>query len=106
MQETLVQGFLVARSAHTSEWEIENVVVAASAQRLGLGAALLEAFLGRVRAEKPADGEVCGVFLEVRESNVAARKLYEKSGLVIDRRREGYYSTPDESAIMYHLLFQ
>jgi ribosomal-protein-alanine N-acetyltransferase len=104
--ERLPHGFLVARSAHPSEWEIENVVVAEPARRHGLGAALVEAFLGRVRAEKQTESGVWGIYLEVRESNLAARRLYEKCGFVIDRRREGYYSHPDESAILYHLLFQ
>ncbi len=96
----------MARSVHPAEWEIENVVVAEPARRLGLGAALVKAFVECVRAEKPAESGVHGIFLEVRESNLAARKLYEKFGFVIDRWRERYYSHPDEDAVLYHLLFQ
>ena len=105
-QELFVQGFFVARAVHAAEWEIENVVVAEPARRLGLGAALLKAFLERVRAEKSPESVGCDIFLEVRESNIAARRLYEKSGFVVDRRREGYYSHPSENAVLYHLLFQ
>lgn len=40
------------------------------------------------------------LFLEVRQSNVAAQKLYKKLGFkVIDRRRE-YYQRPSEDALV------
>ncbi len=101
-----VEGFLVARCAHPSEWEIENVVVAATARRLGLGAALLKSFLERVHSKNPLIGEALVIHLEVRESNHAARGLYEKSGFTVDKRRRAYYRHPDEDAICYHLIFQ
>ena len=41
------------------------------------------------------------LFLEVRESNTAARKLYEKLGFRETGRRKAYYSNPIEEAILY-----
>ncbi len=101
-----VQGFLVARSVYSSEWEIENVVVAESVRRIGLGTALLQAFIQRVRAERTQDAEPCAIFLEVSESNLSARQLYEKSGLQLITSRHGYYSHPAEEAILYRIYFQ
>jgi ribosomal-protein-alanine N-acetyltransferase len=98
-EETRVQGFIAGR-ALDQEWEIENIVVAAPAQRRGLGTRLLEKFLDFARgrgAEK--------VFLEVRESNLAARRLYEKLAFMETGRRKLYYQEPEEDAIVYHFGF-
>ena len=45
------------------------------------------------------------VFLEVRESNRAARALYEKWAFLESGRRRGYYKDPEEDAILYRLDF-
>jgi len=46
------------------------------------------------------------VFLEVRESNTAARRLYQKLGFEETGRRKSYYSNPVEDAVLYtrHLV--
>ncbi len=88
-------GFLVARHLG-DEWELENVVVVSRFQRQGIGTRLLSEFLARARDTKSSN-----VFLEVRESNVAARKLYEKAGFRQHGRRKDYYSNPPEDAILY-----
>ena len=41
------------------------------------------------------------VFLEVRESNTAARGLYEKLAFHQTGRRKSYYCAPLEDAILY-----
>jgi ribosomal-protein-alanine N-acetyltransferase len=94
-----IHGFLVAR-ALDREWEIENMAVSGPARRHGLGTRLLGEFLDRARL---ADAEM--VFLEVRESNRAARALYEKWAFVESGRRKGYYRGPEEDAITYCLYF-
>lgn len=94
-----LQGFLVAHAV-AGEWEIENIAVAGAARRRGLGTRLLEEFL------KMASGEgATAVFLEVRESNRAARFLYEKWSFRESGRRSGYYAQPQEDAIVYRLSF-
>jgi ribosomal-protein-alanine N-acetyltransferase len=93
------QGFLVAHVV-AGEWEIENIAVAGAARRRGLGTRLLGEFL------KLASGEgASAVFLEVRESNHAARLLYEKWSFEESGRRSGYYAQPQEDAIVYRLSF-
>jgi [ribosomal protein S18]-alanine N-acetyltransferase len=97
--ESCVQGFLIARSAGR-EWEIENIAVAAPARRRGWGARLLGEFLDLARAKA-----VEAVFLEVRESNRAARGLYEKWAFIESGRRKRYYRDPEEDAVTYRLVF-
>lgn len=92
-----ILGFLVARHV-APEWELENVVVATSARRQGIGIQLLNALIAATR-ETNSDS----VFLEVRESNVSARALYEKSGFQPTGRRKSYYANPIEDAILYRL---
>ena len=100
------EGFLVARCAHAAEWEIENVVVAEAARRKGFATSLINTFLERIQAQALASQQAPSVHLEVRESNLAARHLYEKSGFQLDSRRPAYYRQPDEDAILYRFLFQ
>ena len=78
----------------------ENMAVSGSARRHGLGTRLLGEFLDRARG---TGAEM--VFLEVRESNHAARALYEKWAFVQSGRRKGYYRGPDEDALTYCLYF-
>lgn len=92
-----ILGFVVARVV-SGEWEIENVVVAEKARRRGVADGLFSEFLLRVR-EKP--GAV--IWLEVRESNDPARRLYKKHGFRETGRRRGYYRNPVEDAVLYEL---
>jgi ribosomal-protein-alanine N-acetyltransferase len=43
------------------------------------------------------------LFLEVRESNVAAIQLYKNAGFMEISRRRDYYDNPVESAIVMRL---
>lgn len=90
-----IAGFIVA-GAFASEWEIENIVIAENVRRQGLGRLLLLDLLDRARREKARS-----VFLEVRDSNSAAKRLYESVGFAQIGRRPRYYSHPDEDAILY-----
>jgi [ribosomal protein S18]-alanine N-acetyltransferase len=98
-KDSRIAGFLVAR-AIGPEWEIENIVVAGWARRTGLGTRLLCEFLKSARRSGAQS-----VFLEVRESNLAARGLYEKWAFVESGRRSSYYREPAEDAITYRLSF-
>lgn len=88
-------GFLVARQV-APDWELENVVVAPDAQRKGIGKRLLEALFAAARETNSE-----AVFLEVRESNTTARRLYENARFQQQGRRKSYYSNPMEDAILY-----
>jgi ribosomal-protein-alanine acetyltransferase len=90
-------GFVVARAV-ADECELENIVVALNDTRQGIGSALLRELIRTARAQK-----LRRIFLEVRDSNHAARHLYEKMGFREDMRRKTYYSDPPEDAILYSL---
>jgi ribosomal-protein-alanine N-acetyltransferase len=98
-EESSLAGFLVGRDLG-SEWEIENVAVAGAARRRGLGTRLVGEFLSHARSQG-----MQSVYLEVRESNRAARLLYEKWAFVESGRRRGYYRDPEEDAVVYRLDF-
>jgi ribosomal-protein-alanine N-acetyltransferase len=96
-EEGELRGFLVARVIG-DECELENVVVAESSQRRGLGSKLIRTLIDEV-----GDRKVARIFLEVRESNLAARALYLKCGFAISGRRASYYADPREDAVLYTL---
>ncbi|MGB7583492.1 MAG: GNAT family N-acetyltransferase, partial [Terriglobales bacterium] len=78
--------------------ELENIAIAGPARRRGLGSRLLGEFLNAARSLGATT-----VFLEVRESNSAARRLYEKWAFSESGRRANYYRDPKESAVTYRL---
>ena len=90
-------GFIVALHI-APDWELENIVVLLGARRMGIGKRLLDALLASARKTNSE-----AVFLEVRESNEAARLFYEKSGFIQSGRRKSYYSNPLEDAVLYRL---
>ena len=94
-----IYGFLAAHEV-SGEWEIENLAICESARRRGLGLRLLKEFL---RIAKDRDAK--DIFLEVRESNVAARSLYSKCTFVEAGRRRSYYHNPEEDALILRFSF-
>jgi ribosomal-protein-alanine N-acetyltransferase len=93
-------GFVCGKTV-AGEWEIENVVVGAEFLRRGIAHALVLELVERAR-----NGAASTVLLEVRESNRAARCLYEKCGFREVGRRRAYYANPAEDAILYALRFE
>jgi ribosomal protein S18 acetylase RimI-like enzyme len=89
--ESHIAGFLVARETGPGEREIVNVAVAPSHRRLGIARRLIEAELEGARGAR---------FLEVRESNAAAIRLYKSLGFLATGRRQNYYQDPPEAAIV------
>lgn len=86
-------GFSVAQVVMETA-ELELVAVKTAAQRRGVGERLLAATLEACRragAER--------MLLEVRASNVAAQRLYERAGFGVNGRRAGYYHEPVEDAV-------
>ena len=98
-QDGNVVGFIVGQQLE-DEWEIENIAVTGAARRHGLGSRLVSELLDLVRSR---GGKT--VFLEVRESNRAARSLYEKWGFLEVGRRKMYYQNPAEDALVLKFKF-
>jgi len=98
-ENSTMLGFIIGRGA-AGEWEIENIAVTGAARRRGLGSRMLGEFLHHIRNIGAVE-----VFLEVRESNVAARKLYEKWAFIEAGRRNSYYQDPPEDALILKFYF-
>jgi ribosomal-protein-alanine N-acetyltransferase len=92
-------GFICVKVV-AGEWEIENVVVAAEFLRRGIANELVRNLVHRAENEAAS-----AILLEVRESNLPARGLYEKHGFREVGRRPVYYRDPVENAILYALRF-
>jgi len=89
--EDRLAGFAVARRTAPDEIEILNVAVDPPLRRRGIGRSLIRELIGK----NPG-----AAFLEVRQSNVAARMLYHSLGFETVAVRPDYYSGPVESAIV------
>lgn len=83
-------GYALLRRLDVAELLI--IGVAKEARRRGIGAALME------KVRSAAGG--LPVFLEVREGNAAARRLYETCGFREYGRRKNYYEHPAEDAVL------
>lgn len=85
----------ISRTHSFETMDILTVCVAQESRRQGIARALL-AFLEAEARDKSVDK----IFLEVRESNAAARALYERCGYCEISRRKRYYKDPVEDALI------
>lgn len=85
-------GFIVARKTAPDEREILNIAVAPEFRGLGIGERLLNRLVH--------SGEAGEVFLEVRQSNLLAQRLYERVGFRNAGLRPNYYEDPPETAVI------
>ena len=72
--------------------ELMNIFVDPARRRRGLGLALMEALIAAAGDEP--------IFLELRESNGAARSLYEAKGFAVVGRRPRYYRDGEAALLM------
>ena len=83
------------------ETHVMKVTVLPDYQRRGIGEALLQSAIRNLKEQRPY---VRKLTLEVRESNLAAIRLYDKMGFRIKGRRKKYYREPDEDAVIMDLI--
>ena len=93
--DSRIAGFLVSRSVADKEREILNIAIHPDFRRLHVATELLEAELSRWPGVH---------FLEVRESNSGARRLYEGLGFQAVGERPAYYDNPPETGIVMRIL--
>ena len=89
-----IAGYVVAWFVG-DEGEVANLAVSQGERRRGVGLALLDSVIATA-----TDRGVETLFLEVRESNGAARKLYASRDFEEVGRRKGYYRSPQEDALI------
>lgn len=80
------------------EFNITNIAIAKDFQRKGFAKDLVQFIMSKLLDEK-----CFKFFLEVRESNDVAKKLYEKMGFSMIGSRKKYYHSPDENAMVLSL---
>ncbi len=90
-----VLGYVIFYFA-ADEGEIPSIAVKETARRRGVASGLLNALF-----EESRKLGVQKVFLEVREHNEPAQKLYRKHGFLYVGERKRFYTEPDEDA---HIL--
>lgn len=93
-----VVGFAIARVITPNEIELYNIAVAEMFRNFGVGGSLLDHILNDPKAQN-----VSCVWLELRESNYAAARFYEKKGFVKAYIRNKFYRAPLENAIVMRL---
>jgi len=84
-EEGLALGYVCVLTV-LDEAHLLNFCVSPDFQRRGVGKAALDKL-----KEKLGESGFSMIFLEVRESNIAAQKLYFQNGFSTDGVRKGYY---------------
>lgn len=90
-------GFAVAANT-LDEGELLRICVDPEFRQRGIGTCLLQCLI-----EQLVDRGVGRLYLEVREDNKAAVRLYRSMGFKNTGRRVGYYSQPVCDAVLYSL---
>ena len=80
------------------EVQILNIAIAPESRGMGYATALLDDAIALLRARGGTE-----FFLEVREGNAHAIKLYRKLGFRMVGRRRRYYVETNEDALVMHL---
>jgi len=92
--EGVVEGYVIAMAV-ADEAEVLNLAVRPALRSRGIGGRLLDAALVEVNSRGAEQ-----IYLEVRESNAAARALYASRGFEVAGRRSKYYRKPVEDALV------
>lgn len=89
-----LSGYIAAR-INADELHVNNIGVWPESRRRGIGGALLGAVL-----EAAARRGAFEAVLEVRASNRAAQRMYERFGFRVVGKRKNYYREPVEDAMI------
>lgn len=83
------------------EVHIATIAVDERCRRMGIASRLIEELLRYCQMY-----QANRVFLEVRQSNLAAQTLYKKHGFVLNGVRKGYYSDNHEDALLMERILE
>lgn len=93
-EEGRIRGFCGALLS-IDEGDITNISVCPDCRCQHIGWNLMQTLL-----DETDKRGIRKIFLEVRESNAAARNLYQRNGFQIAGRRKNYYRKPAEDALV------
>lgn len=88
----------IAQGHAGNDAELLKIAVLPDIRGNGIGKNLIQKLIDKLN-----DSGVNKIHLEVRESNRAARILYETCGFSYSGRRTGYYHSPHEDAVLMAL---
>lgn len=80
------------------ECSITNVAVFPEFRRKSVASELINSLCALAK-----DSSITSIFLEVRKSNDAARRLYEKCGFSVCGERKSFYTAPLEDAYIMNI---
>jgi len=83
------------------EGQITNIAVHPNSRGMGIGKAILEQLICRSK-----DRGIREISLEVRESNLPAKALYQSQGFVIAGVRKRFYCHPTEDGLVMLLTLE
>ena len=90
----IIKGYLILYLVE-NECEIIRICISEDIRKQGYWSILLKNVINGLKEKNTAK-----IFLEVRESNNSAIKLYEKMDFIIIGKRKSYYQNPCEDAIL------
>ncbi len=96
-QDIEFTGYLIANNI-ADESELLRIAVKKDFRCYGIGGKLIRFYHNDIGDSGKT------FFLEVRESNQAARHLYEKNSYTKIATRKNYYKSPDEDGVIYQYL--
>jgi len=92
-----IEGYIVLEKV-LDEGHITDLAVGGKYRKKGVASELVNDALALARGM-----DIKEIFLEVRETNEAAKKLYSKFGFREIGRRKGYYPKANEDALVLHI---
>lgn len=97
-----IAGYIIARN-HDNQSHILNFCIAKKLQSKGYGRQLLQAFV----TSQAKDLSIYSIFLEVRQGNSSALRLYESFGFLQVEIKKSYYQDEDgvENAVLLKKTF-
>jgi [ribosomal protein S18]-alanine N-acetyltransferase len=98
--EGKIAGYIFARQI-IDEGHIHNLAVSKDYRRIGIASELVRDVIDDLR-----ENGCRVIFLEVRDSNEAAKKIYRKFNFEIIGTRKNYYISPVEDAVIMALKLE
>jgi len=97
-EDSGITGYLLSWKV-VDEIHIHNIAVLPAFRRKGYARLLLSTIFSIAKSKG-----IARIYLEVRENNVAATKLYLNSGFTVTSKRLGYYSDGQTALLMTKVI--
>jgi ribosomal-protein-alanine N-acetyltransferase len=93
-----ILGYAIGEHYHP-EVHISNMAVKPGNRRSGIGSKLVHSLIRWAESRSASE-----LWLEVRESNIAAQAMYRNLGFTNSGCRKAYYKNPREDALLMNLV--